>query len=157
MQIVESYKDLCTEIQGIEARIKAYREHKKLLMKILQAGPRDITGIDYQKEYVQSSGQPGMEESLPSIAEMINELKIIEHHLEIHSAALEKMYEAQKEMQDSIEQLEGLEKKVIYMRDIEGKKLIDISEKLGYDYCYIRQISSRHPKTTNIKLTDKPN
>lgn len=155
MQIIESYKDLCNEIKAFEARIKAYIEHKKLLLKILETGPKDIKGIDYQKDPIQSSGQLGIEESLPRIAEIIDELRRIEHHLQLHTETLEKMYEAQKEMQENIERLDGLEKKVVYMRDIEGKKLIDISEELGYDYCYIRQISSRHPKTTNIQLTDK--
>ena len=149
MQVIESYKDLCTEIKVIEARMKAYITRKKLLLKILQSGPKDITGIDYQKDCVQSSGQLGMEESIPSIAEMIGELREIEHHLQLHTEALEKMYEAQKEMQENIGQLEGLQKKVIYMRDIEGKKLIDIAQELDYSYDYIREISAKYPRATH--------
>jgi pyridoxine 5'-phosphate synthase PdxJ len=149
VQIIESYKDLCNEIKAFEARIKAYIARKNMLLKILQTGPKDIKAINYQKEHVQSPGQLDMEESLPNIAEMISELNKIEHHLELHTETLEKMYEAQKEMQESIERLEGLQKKVIYMRDIEGKKLIDIAQELDYSYDYIREISAKHPRATH--------
>ena len=80
---------------------------------------------------------------------MIGELREIEHHLQLHTEALEKMYEAQKEMQENIGQLEGLHKKVIYMRDIEGKKLIDIAQELDYSYDYIREISAKYPRATH--------
>lgn len=49
--------------------------------------------------------------------------------------------------EEKLGELEGIDAKVVYMRDIENKRLYEIADELGYAYDYIRRVSSRNPKT----------
>ena len=50
-------------------------------------------------------------------------------------------------MKEKIKKLEGIDYKVVYLRDIEGKSLVEIADELGYSYDYIKEISARNKKT----------
>lgn len=141
MDTIKSYKDLCTEIEIWKERVKAYEAEIKALKKLAKAyGPGEVRGIDYTQPRVQSTNQIGFEEFLLR-------LQKLESHVYLHLETIESMEKSRKRIEDSIKKLEGVDQQVVYMRDIEGKKLMDIAEELGYSYQYIKEVSARN-KTT---------
>ena len=141
MEPIKSYKDLCTEIEIWKERVKAYEAEIKALKKLAKAyGPSDVKGIDYSQPKVQNTNQIGFEEFLERLYKL-------EHHIYIHEEAIKNMEKCRKNMEERIKKLEGIDQKVVYMRDIEGKTLVQIAEELGYSYDYIKEISARNKKT----------
>lgn len=141
MDVVKSYKDLCEEIEIWKDRLKSYEVQLKSISKLAKLdGPSDISAIDYTKPYVDSTSQIGFEEAL----EM---LKKIENHIYLHKEAIENMERYKKRIKERIKKLEGIDYKVVYMRDIEGKSLVDIANELRYSYDYIKEISARNKRT----------
>lgn len=141
MDVVKSYKDLCEEIEIWKERLKTYEIQLKTIIKLAKLdGPSDITAIDYSKPYVDGTKQIGFEEAL----QMLHK---IENHIYLHKQAIENMERYKKRIKERIKNLEGIDYKVVYMRDIEGKSLKEIAEALGYSYDYIKEISARNKRT----------
>ncbi|MCF6461480.1 sigma factor-like helix-turn-helix DNA-binding protein [Clostridium sp. Cult3] len=141
MDTIKSYKDLCSEIEIWKERLKTYEIQIEAIRKLAKLdGPKDITGIDYTQPYVDGTNQIGFEEAL----EMLHK---IENHIYLHQQAIANMEKSKKKIEENIKKLEGLDKRVVYMRDIEGMTLADIAEELGYSYQYIKEVSARN-KTT---------
>lgn len=148
MDTIKSYKDLCREIEIWKTRVEAYKAEIKALKKLAKVyGPGDVKGIDYSQPKVQNTNQIGFEE-------FIIRLQKLENHIYIHEEAIGNMIKAKEKIEEHLENLEGIDQKVVYMRDIEGKKLMDIAEQLGYSYDYIKEISARNKKT-HLNPTDK--
>lgn len=140
MDVIRSYKDLCEEIEIWKERIEAYKAEIKALGKLAKVyGPELVTGVDYTQPRVKGTRQIGFEEFLVRLHEL-------ENHVFLHEEAIKNMEKCRLNMEERIDRLEGLDKKVVYMRDIEGKRLIDIAEELGYSEIYIKKISARNPK-----------
>lgn len=140
MDVVKSYKDLCEEIEIWKERLKTYEIQLKAIVKLAKLdGPSDITAIDYSKPYVDGTRQIGFEEAL----EMLHK---IESHIYLHKEAIANMEKSKKKIEEEIKKLEGLDKKVVYMRDIEGKTLKEIADELGYSEIYIKKISARNKR-----------
>ena len=141
MEIIKSYKDLCEEIEIWKERLKTYEIQLKAIVKLAKLdGPSDITAIDYSKPYVNGTRQIGFEEAL----EMLHK---IESHIYLHKEAIESMEKHKKRIEERLKKLEGIDYKVVYMRDIEGKSLVEIAENLGYSYQYIKEVSARNKIT----------
>lgn len=148
MGIIESYKDLCEEIEIWKERLTTYEIQIEAISKLAKLdGPKDITGIDYSQPYVDSTSQIGFEEALDMLGKL-------ESHIYLHQQAIQNMEKSKRKIEDRIKRLKGIDKRVVYMRDIEGMTLIDIAEELGYSYDYIREISARN-KRTHSYPTDK--
>lgn len=140
MNTIKSYKDLCSEIEIWKERLKTYEVQIEAIRKLAKLdGPKDITGIDYTQPYVDGTSQVGFEEAL----EMLGK---IENHIYLHQQAIANMEKSKKKIEEGIGKLEGLDKKVVYMRDIEGMTLADIAEELGYSEIYIKKISARNKR-----------
>lgn len=138
MNIIKSYKELCTEIEMWKYRIQAYQAEVEALKRLAKIdGPSEVGAIDYSRPNVQTSGQMGFQE-------YIVRLQHLEKHIYLHQDTIRRMIESKKNIEKCIEKLEGLDKKVVYMRDIEKKSLLDISNCLGYSYQYIKEISARN-------------
>lgn len=141
MDTIKSYKDLCEEIEIWKERIKAYEAEIKALKKLAKVyGPSDITGIDYSQPYVDSTKQIGLEEFLIR-------LRKLENHIYIHEEAIKNMEKCRKKIEERIKKLEGIDQKVVYMRDLEGKTLKEIADELGYSYQYIKEVSAKNKIT----------
>lgn len=141
MEPIKSYKDLCTEIEIWKERVKAYEAEIKALKKLAKVyGPSDISAIDYSQPKVQGTKQIGFEEFL-------ERLQKLEKHIYIHLEAIENMERSRRRMEERIKQLKGIDQRVVYLRDIEGKSLKEIAEELGYSYDYIKEISARNKRT----------
>jgi len=140
MEVIKSYKDLCKEIEIWKERLKTYEMQLKTIIKLAKLdGPSDITAIDYSKPYVDGTKQIGFEEAL----EMLQK---IESHIYLHKKAIESMEKHKKRIEERLQKLEGIDYKVVYMRDIEGKLLKEIADELGYSEIYIKKISARNKR-----------
>ena len=140
MDVIKSYKDLCEEIEIWKERIKAYKVEIEALKKLAKfEGPSDISAIDYTRPSVSTSGQLGFEDALIRIQK-------IESHIELHKDTIERLERSKENLEERIEQLEGLDKRVIYKRDVEEKKLYEIADELGFSEIYIKKISARNPR-----------
>jgi len=141
MDTIKSYKDLCSEIEIWKERLKTYEIQIEAIKKLAKLdGPKHITGIDYTQPYVDGTSQIGFEEALEMLWK-------IESHIYLHQQAIANMEKSKKKIEERIKDLEGIDQKVIYMRDIEGMKLKDIAEALDYSYDYIKEISARNKRT----------
>lgn len=137
------YWELCEDIEIWTCRYESYKAQYKAIKKMARLeGPKDINGIDYSQPVVSSSGNQ------MDILEGLDRLRRLEHHLYIHSEAIEKMREEKEKMEKQLKDLVGLEYRVIYMRDIEGKSLKEIAIELNYNYQYIREVASRNLQRT---------
>lgn len=140
MEFIKSYKDLCDEIEIWKERVKAYEAEIEALKKLAKIyGPSDIKGIDYSQPRVESTNQIGFEEFLERLYKL-------ENHIYIHEEAIKNMEKHKKTMEERIERLEGIDHKVVYLRDIQGKTLKEIADELGYSEIYIKKISARNKR-----------
>ena len=141
MNAIKSYKDLCSEIEIWKERLKTYETQIEAIRKLARLdGPQDIKAIDYTKPIGGTNiSQIGFEEALDMLAK-------IQNHIYLHQRAIKDMEKSKKKIEDSIEKLEGIDKRVIYLRDIEGIGLADIAQKLNYSEIYIKKISARNKR-----------
>lgn len=138
MDIMKSYQDICREIEIWEQFYESYTDQIKALNKLGKTwGPSEIQGIDYSQPQVQNSTQIGFETFLILLRD-IQEKQIV------CVEALLDLENKKNKIDDIIAQLDSLDKRVVYMREIEGKTLKEIAEELGYSYDYIREVSSRN-------------
>lgn len=140
MEIIKSYKELCSEIKMWEYRVEAYKAEIKALKRLAKVdGPSLISGIDYSQPNVKGSGQLGFEDYL-------FRLRQIESHIYLHEETIKNMTKSKEKIKEKLKELEGIDKKVVLMRDIEGMTLMEIAIELGYSEIYIKKISARNPK-----------
>ena len=146
MDTIKSYRDLCEEIEIWEERLKAYEVQKEAIKKLAKLdGPQPITGIDYSQPNVQNTSQIDFFTAIETINKINN-------HIYLHQETIKRLNDSKEKIEKHINNLEGLDKKVAYMRELEGKSLKEIADELGYTYQYIRRISMN----SNKKATDKP-
>lgn len=137
------YWELCEDIEIWTCRYESYQAQYKALKKMARLdGPKEIGSIDYSQPRVSGGG------GQIDLAEAIEKLQRIQSHLFLHSEAIERMEEQKNKMEKKLKDLVGLEYRIIYMRDVEGKKLKDIANELNYSYPYIREIASRNLQNT---------
>lgn len=140
MDIIKSYKDLCREIEIWKTRVEAYKAEIEALNKLAKIyGPSEVKGIDYTKPHIQETGQLAFEDYL-------HRLQQLDHHIYLHEEAIKRMTDTKNKIKEKLEELEGLDKRVVYMRDIEGMTLADIAEELGYSEIYIKKISAKNKR-----------
>lgn len=137
---IESYKDLCREIEIheniLESVIEQIRFYEKMLLK---SGPSDITGINLD-------GMPHGKHVQISMDRIVEALGRLDSMRYIEECTIEGLKAAKEKVDKKMQQLEGLDFKVCYMRDIEGKSLQEIADELGYSYSTISKISAEHKR-----------
>ncbi|MDF2546129.1 MAG: hypothetical protein K0R93_1027 [Anaerosolibacter sp.] len=140
MRLNDSYMDLCNSIDAWKVRLDGYRAELKAVIKLAKLnGPSDIQGVDYSK--VGSSGSA----QLP-LLEALERIHRIESHILLHEETIAHLEETKRKMEEKVSELRGLDNKVVYMRDFQGKKLKEIADELGYSYDYIREVSAKNPR-----------
>lgn len=138
MNIVGSYKDLIQEIDMWKENIKAYESQKEALKRLGKFyGPSGISGIDYSQTRVKGSRQMGFGDALERIIR-------IEKYISACAKVVEDMERCKKRIESKMENLESIDKKVVYMRDIKNMTLRQIADELGYSEIYIKKISAKN-------------
>lgn len=139
IEFIPSYNDLCTEIEMLELRIEDMERERDYLRKSMfaNAPTNNLGAIDYSKDNVQNGYVP-----MP-LDKIIDRLNLIDQSI----SDLYRLRNAKEDTKQTIEKmlgdLEGLEYKVAYMRDVRKMKLQEIAEELKYSYDHIKRISSR--------------
>lgn len=140
MEIIKSYKDLENEIDIWKTRIETYKAEIRALKQLARIdGPGELSGIDYSAPRVQGSAQLAFEDYIARV-------RRLESHIYLHEETIENMKKYKEAMEEKIKQLEGIDSKVAYLRDIKGYTLIEISEELGYSHQYIKEVSARNKR-----------
>ncbi len=140
MDTIKSYKELCKELYIWKERLETYKIQLEAIKKAGKLyGPGDIKGVDYTQPYVDGTSQISFEAAL-------KQMQKIENHIMLHQDTIDKLERSKKKIEEYIKTLDGLDRKVVYMRDVEGKKLADIAEELGYSEIYIKKISAKNKR-----------
>lgn len=124
--VIQSYYDLCKEIDILETRLNDLEREYTFLFK---------------RGWTNGCKKPIMRMNM-----IVDRLDVLIEETKKYTQLLEWKYETKREMEQKLSEIEGLDYKVVYMRDIQGKSLIEISVDLGYSYDWIRKISSKNPK-----------
>jgi hypothetical protein len=136
MEAIKCYEGLCREIENYEMRQESLIAQKEGIMKRWLKPLGDIKGTDYTRTRVQGGRQRlDMEEELFRLGET-------EKSIEKYQVLLEKLHGSLGRMKEQIDEMKGLEYKISFMKRVEGKNLLVISEELNYSYGYIRKLSS---------------
>lgn len=135
---IESYKNLCIDIEVQELMIEAIEREIKLLEKALK-GPQDISGIDYSKQPGATMVPIGLDRIIERIQRRQFDMQLQQNILDVHIKAKQKI-------QSKLENLEGLDQQVVRLRDLEGKTLNEIAKQLGYSLDRIKQVSARNKR-----------
>ena len=53
---------------------------------------------------------------------------------------------AREQIEKTIENMSGIDRKVVYLRDIKGMKLEEIADELHFSIVYIKKVSARNKK-----------
>ncbi|BES66070.1 hypothetical protein SANA_25090 [Gottschalkiaceae bacterium SANA] len=137
MEFVKCYQDLCKEIEIYEMRLESLIAQHDAIVDGWLKPISDISGIDYSAPRVQENHcQLDMEEQLPHI-------KALEKDIDKYKLLLEKVRECQKNIEDRISSMQGIEYKITYLCVIEGMSLKKVAEQLSYSYGYIRNKYSK--------------
>ena len=127
-----SYHDLCREIDILQERESDLEEQAVLAQRVVFSGE-----IPSDRHYCRIP----LDKALSTFDDAMAALNEVREA--ITRKTLRKM-----NMEQHMGRFEGLEYKVAYLRDIEGKHLDVIADELGYSYKYIQNISSRVKRTT---------
>lgn len=130
---INSYKDLCREIEILELRAESIESEIKQLRKIMLQGPKDITGIDYSRE-------PGGSIVHMPLDRLIDRLDRLEKTISTLKDTLEQKKRYKGKIENVLKKFDGVNHKVMYLRIVEGKKQREIADILGYDERHIRRI-----------------
>ncbi len=144
MEFVKCYQDLCREIEIYEMRLESLIAQKDAIMDGWLKPISDISGIDYSKPRVQENHcKLDMMEQLPHI-------EALEKDIDKYKILLWKIKEARRVIEKQIQNLSGLDQRIIRMKSIEELSLKQISLELGYSYTYIRQRYSKIKNRSNL-------
>lgn len=139
--VVQSYHDLCKEIEILEMRIKDLKEEYNFYAGFLEAKPSGIRTSQIGHDKVQSSNPYMPPEEAYRRCAAINEL------LMRYDELVTNKLRTKQKMEKSMSDFETLEGKVNYMFHVKNMKLYEIADELGYSYGWIRHIKSRYDKS----------
>jgi len=148
MKYTDSYNDICSGIEIHEQLIEAIDEEMIALNKILWGNaPSEISAICY-------SGMPGGGKNYTSFDRLIDRAIKLSDRRKLLKNLLDNL-KKQKDIIDSkLKELKGLQHKVAYMKDVDGKSLNKIAEELNYSYQYIREVYASTKPTNNIQYDE---
>lgn len=136
---IETYKDLCKEIDILTIRRDELRQELTILnRRIMSAGPRTKLVASY-------TGMPGggSSDEQWEVYGAAQVYRAVKESLDDVNEILTLKLDAKRRIESTMEQFECLEYKVAYKRDIERMPIAKIASELGYSYDWIAKISSR--------------
>jgi hypothetical protein len=127
MNFVKLYYDITKEIEIYELRLIDLEAELKAARKLCFSGqlPSDPMPVHVP-----------LDKALEQYDAVVAKIREVSDHL-----AQKKLI--RQRIEQNIRDFQGIEYRVAYMRDIEGKPLYQIADELGYSYDWIRKVSSR--------------
>lgn len=148
MYVVDSYKNLLSEIEITKTRIEGLEHERELIVKnLLKSGPRDVSSISYD-------GMPKGSSNHKSLDRTWQDIQRIDNMIFLEKEILKNNLKVKNKIEERIDALDGIEYKVAYMKDIDGKTLKDIAEELGYSHEHIRRVYSKIKNATLMLHTN---
>lgn len=141
------YTDLCNEIEILQIRSSEIECELNYVQKSIENHCTPST-----KLVASYTGMPGAGFVPAAFDKLWSNLFNLEIQRDEINDIMSLKYEARNRMESKMSEFEGLENKVIVMRDIQRKTLIEIADELGYSYDWIRKVSSRVNKLYNINV-----
>jgi DNA-directed RNA polymerase specialized sigma subunit len=126
MEWKQTYNDLCAEIDILQLRLVDLENEFKVAHRTVWTGCAPG----------ENHARVPLDKSLMQYDEIKTKLQEVE-------STLRRKERIRDEMERRMSQFQGLEYKVAYMRDIQGKRLQQIADELGLSLLYIQKISSR--------------
>lgn len=133
MKELECYKDLI-RLRDTNREVKeAYLETKEYLQKEILKGPSDIGAIDLEST--------GSKYNL-TMGVYLEQSKRIDKQIAAAENIINNLDRRIEKIENTLQELQGLDYKVVYLRDIELMTLLEIAEELGYSETHIKRISA---------------
>lgn len=130
---INSYQDLCREIEVLEIRIESIEAEIKHLRKLMIQGPKDITAIDYSKESSRNIVHIPLDI-------LIDRVEKLEGKLIIFKDILEEKIQYKEKIESLLKKFDGIQYKVMYLKLKENMSVENIAETLGYSERQIYRI-----------------
>jgi DNA-directed RNA polymerase specialized sigma subunit len=141
---INSYKDLL-ELIDINENIlnNCKQSHRQIEMYLLKQGRP--AGYREATSYIDADCIKGSRPELhaDSLQKLIDEMSKLESMIFLQEEILKGLYNTKKEIDSKLKKLEGLEYKVYYMNEVEGKTLREVAATLGYSEEHIRRVHSK--------------
>lgn len=136
MKAIESYHDLCTEISILEIRLNGLTDEMNHMSRMMYMSPRVKLVASY-------SGMPGSGMDMTPLNRQWDALCAVKTAIDDTLDVLALKNECKRRMEVVMQEFEGLEYRVAYMRDIQGLQLDEIANELNFSYSWIRKVSMR--------------
>lgn len=138
-RVIESCKELKEDIELIKMRLRGLDEERKLLVKNLEKGPSEVSSITYD-------GMPKGSPEHRDIIYWIDALRRCENNMYLEIDTLKIKENTLKEIYAKINGFNDLDKKIIFLKEVEGKNLKEIAAEIGYSYVHVRRIHANYLK-----------
>ncbi len=138
-RVIESCKELKEDIELIKMRLRGLDEERMLLVKNLEKGPSEVSSITYD-------GMPKGSPEHRDIIYWIDALRRCENNMYLEIDTLKIKENTLKEIYAKINGFNNLEKKIIFLKEVEGKSLKEIATEIGYSYVHVRRIHANYLK-----------
>lgn len=138
MDYIKTFKDLKIQKEMHEYIKEVAETNRKYYQKLLHKdAPHDTSAI-------QLDGLPHGNGNAMSLDRVVMYISKYDSMIYLEQCSIENLEKLEKVITNRVKQLDSIDFKVVYMRDIEGKKLKEISIDLGYSEDYIKEISARN-------------
>lgn len=136
MDKLESYRDLCKEIELWEIRLWDLQTERDVIIRQMTRPPQTKLCANYD-------GMPKAGMASLDFAEAFSKVQRLDNRIAEAKDVLSLKRGTKKRMERVIGEFDSIEYKVAYLRDIERKPLKKIADELAYSYDWIRKISGR--------------
>jgi len=136
---IQSYLDLCLEIELLKSEIRIMRAQKrKIETQINKYGSPDLyKSPQYHEEKIDIKyKQP------PSLETLWNRYEEIDREIKQKEKELKALERRKKNIDKIINQMDSVKHKVAVLREMQGKSLAEIADELGYSESHIKRLSA---------------
>lgn len=132
---IDTYKDLCIEIDIANMNISRYKNEKKTLEVLLKA-PGELKAQTY-------SDMPHNCKDFTTLERIIPRINIIDVKLEREEILLKGMLEQKELMNIKLRSLTGLQYKIVKLRDVDGLNYIQIAQRLNISEITVKRTMAK--------------
>ena len=140
---IDTYKDLCIEIDIANMNITRYKNEKKSLEGLLKP-PGELKAQTYTDMPKGSMNFTTLERTMPRI-------NIIDVKLERENIILKGMLEQKELMNIKLKSLTGIEYKIVKLKDVDSLNYIQISQRLNISKSKVERTMAKVKKERKLK------
>jgi DNA-directed RNA polymerase specialized sigma24 family protein len=140
---INTYKDLCTEIDIANMNISRLKNEKKSLEVLLKA-PGELKAQTY-------SDMPHGSKDFITLDRLIPRINRVDVRLEREEMILKGMLEQKELMNIKLRSLTGMQYKIFKLKEVDGLNYIQISQRLNVSKSTVEKIIAKVKKKYKIK------